>query len=104
MSPAGFKPAIPAIDRPQFLSLDHPSTGIGNFDPRTVQPVESRHTVYAVSQVKSTKNQNLSRTLARGQRGLSIVRLFCTQHAQNRDMSACHNENSKSSGSSHKSK
>jgi hypothetical protein len=30
MPPAGFKPAIPAGDRPQTLALDRSATGIGN--------------------------------------------------------------------------
>ena len=40
---AGFEPATPAGDRPQTLALDRSATGIGGFDPRTVQPVVSRY-------------------------------------------------------------
>ena len=47
MPPAGFEPAVPASDRPQTLALDRSATGIGRFDPRTVQPVTSRYTNWA---------------------------------------------------------
>ena len=39
MRPAGFKPATPASDRPQTLSLDRPATGIGRIEPATFQLV-----------------------------------------------------------------
>ena len=51
---AGFEPATAASDQQQTLDLDRSATGIGSilmnlgFDPRTVQPVASRHTEYAI--------------------------------------------------------
>ena len=44
LPPAGFEPAIPASDRPQTLALDSSASGIGGFNPRTVQPVASGYT------------------------------------------------------------
>ena len=49
MPPAGFEPAIPASDRPQTFVLNRSATGIGNFDPRTVQSVASGYTDHAVA-------------------------------------------------------
>ena len=49
MPPAGFEPATQAIDRPQTLALERSATGIGEFDRRTVQPVGSRYTDWAIA-------------------------------------------------------
>ena len=46
---AAFEPATPASDRQQTLALDRSTTGIGKFDPQTVQPVASRYTDWAIS-------------------------------------------------------
>jgi hypothetical protein len=48
MPQAGFERTIPASDRPQTLPLVPSATGIGGFDPRTVQPVASRYTDYGI--------------------------------------------------------
>jgi hypothetical protein len=48
MPPAGFKPTIPVSERPQTHALDRTATGIGFFDPRTVQPVASCYTDWAI--------------------------------------------------------
>ena len=62
--PAGFKPAIPASDRPQTLALDRSATGIGGFDPRTTQPLTSRYTDWAMTaqftKIYKMKNKNCS--------------------------------------------
>jgi hypothetical protein len=47
MPPVGLKPAAPASGWQQTLALDRSANGIG-LDPRTVQPVVSRYTDYAI--------------------------------------------------------
>ena len=47
MPPAGFEPAFLATERPQTYTLHRTGTGIGGFDPRTVQSVVSRYTDWA---------------------------------------------------------
>jgi hypothetical protein len=59
MPPVGFEPAIPASERPQTHALDRTATGIGRFDPRTVQPVASRYTDWAVAALYSSLLQNV---------------------------------------------
>ena len=49
MPPAGFEPSIPASYRPQTVALDRSATGISRFDPRTVLPVASRYTGWAIA-------------------------------------------------------
>jgi hypothetical protein len=51
MPPAGFEPVIPACELPPTLTLDRSATGIG-FDPRTVQPVASHYTDWAIPALK----------------------------------------------------
>ena len=59
MPPAGFEPATSASDRLQTLALDHSATGIGGFEPRTIQPVASRYTDWAIpAYVSATRNLN----------------------------------------------
>jgi hypothetical protein len=48
MPPVGFEPTILVSERPKTHALDRTATGIGPFDPRTVQPVASRYTDYAI--------------------------------------------------------
>ena len=49
MPPAGFEPTILVSERPQTHALDRTATGIGaGFDPRSVQPVASRYTDWAI--------------------------------------------------------
>jgi hypothetical protein len=48
MPPVGFEPTIPVSERPKTHALDRTATGIGGFDPRTVQPVASRYTDCAI--------------------------------------------------------
>ena len=55
-----FEPAIPASDRPQTLALDRSATGVG-FDPRTVQPVASRYTDWAIAVHWSWRSYSKSR-------------------------------------------
>ena len=40
MPPVGFEPTTPASDRLQTLALDRSATGIGRFEPRTLQSVD----------------------------------------------------------------
>ena len=49
MPPAGFEPAIPTGELPLSDAVDRPGTGVGGFDPRTVQPVASRYTNWAIA-------------------------------------------------------
>ena len=49
MPPAGFEPTTPASDGPQTLALASSATGIGVFDPRTVQPAASRYTIDGIT-------------------------------------------------------
>jgi hypothetical protein len=53
MSPAGFEPVLAASGWPQTLVLDRSVTGIGRFDPRTVEVVASSYTDCAL---RSTRN------------------------------------------------
>ena len=48
MPTAGFEPTIPGSERPQTHALDRAATGIGGFEPRTVQFVASHYTDYAL--------------------------------------------------------
>jgi hypothetical protein len=45
---AGLEPASSASDQQQTFALNRSATGISRFDPRTVQPVQSRHTDSAI--------------------------------------------------------
>ena len=63
MPPAGLEPAIPASDQPQTLALNCSTTGISRFDPRTVQPVASRYTNYAIPAPTDESKQNFSQAL-----------------------------------------
>jgi hypothetical protein len=48
MPPVGFKPTILVSERPQTHALDLRPLGSAGFDPRTVQPVASRYTDWAI--------------------------------------------------------
>jgi hypothetical protein len=58
MPPAGFEPSIRTSDPPQTLAWDRSATGIGRFDPRTVRPVASRYTDWAL---RVHRNDTLTR-------------------------------------------
>ena len=44
----GFEPTISPGERPKTYALDRAATGTGLFDPRTVQPLASRYTDWAI--------------------------------------------------------
>jgi hypothetical protein len=60
MPPAWFEPLIPASERPQTFALNHSATGIGRFDPLTVEPAASHYTDYAIPALLPNQGQVLT--------------------------------------------